>query len=444
MPASVELQAPGIAVEPGETATVSVRVRNTGQVVDEFTFEVLGDAASWASVEPARLPLFPGADGETRVVFRPPRGSSPVAGQIPFGVRVRSREDATFSYVAEGRVQVGIVRNLSARITPRTSTASRTSGRGVHRVRIENAGNAPTAVRVSAADPDELVAFDIRPSSPTVAPGTSMEVVVAATARQRPIQGASQSLPFQVTISADEATPIVLDGALLRRPLLSFGLLPLAAIAVAIVAVAAIFGRSILGANTPSPSPSASAPVVQPTSTAAGGTTPTTAPPTPETATVEPSAVEATAQPTPEPTATISVPEAAASFARLSVEDPDNSESVVREIRFSADGPGTVSATIGRIDGGSRLRICLQPEGADENCSSVGEGTVSAATGEGSTTWILTIAGDELGMAPAFDLGLDFTSNAPQLALTGFRFSGASAATNGIDVRIRARNPGPM
>ena len=61
MGASVTLTAPSIGVVPGGEATLELRLRNTGTVVDEFSLSVLGDAAGWASVEPPTISLFPGA-----------------------------------------------------------------------------------------------------------------------------------------------------------------------------------------------------------------------------------------------------------------------------------------------------------------------------------------------------------------------------------------------
>ena len=84
--ASVTLVNAAAAVEPGQEAAVDVRVRNTGTVVDEFTLEVLGDSAGWATVEPSVVSLFPGAEGTARIVFRPPRQSSTPAGSVPYGL----------------------------------------------------------------------------------------------------------------------------------------------------------------------------------------------------------------------------------------------------------------------------------------------------------------------------------------------------------------------
>jgi hypothetical protein len=89
--ASVTLVNPSVAVEPGAEAVVDLQLRNTGAVVDEFTFDILGDTAAWTTVDPATLSLFPGAEGTARIVFRPPRAATTPAGAIRYGLRARSR-----------------------------------------------------------------------------------------------------------------------------------------------------------------------------------------------------------------------------------------------------------------------------------------------------------------------------------------------------------------
>src|SRR5436853_7643962 len=94
MAANVVIDQSSVSVVPGSTATCTVRVRNTGAVVDAFTLTVLGQPAAWTTVVPAALSLFPGADGTIDLHFAPPRSASVGSGAQPFGVRVVGSEDA--------------------------------------------------------------------------------------------------------------------------------------------------------------------------------------------------------------------------------------------------------------------------------------------------------------------------------------------------------------
>src|SRR2546422_10513106 len=102
MAATATLASKAVTVTPGGEAISEVRVRNSGTVVDQFTVEVLGDASAWAIVEPAVIPLFPGAEAVARIRFKPPKSSSGPARAVPFRVRVKRREEPRASLVERG------------------------------------------------------------------------------------------------------------------------------------------------------------------------------------------------------------------------------------------------------------------------------------------------------------------------------------------------------
>src|SRR5437763_10733451 len=120
MAATATLASKAVTVTPGGEAVTEVRVRNSGTVVDQFTIEVLGDASAWAIVEPAVVPLFPGAEAVARIKFKPPKSSSVPARAVPFAVRVKSREDALASLVEVVVVVVGSFYVTSAELFSRT------------------------------------------------------------------------------------------------------------------------------------------------------------------------------------------------------------------------------------------------------------------------------------------------------------------------------------
>src|SRR5947208_11902150 len=120
MAATAPVASKAVTVTPGGEAVSEVRIRNSGTVVDQFTLEVLGDASAWAIVEPAVIPLFPGAEAVARVRFKPPKSSSVLARAVPFAVRVKSREDARASPREEGVVDVGPFHDTFDRPVPRT------------------------------------------------------------------------------------------------------------------------------------------------------------------------------------------------------------------------------------------------------------------------------------------------------------------------------------
>ena len=215
--ASVTLVTPAVAVEPGQSVSITVKVRNTGSVVDEFVLDVLGDAAAWAAVEPPTINLFPGAEGEAKAVFRPPRAAGTPSGLVPFGLRARSREDPAGSAVEEGSVTVGAFADPHAELVPRTS---RGSGSGSHDIAVDNRGNTRLSAEIEATDADRSCTFDVKPPAVVVEPGMAGFAKVKVSPAKRFWRGQPKTRPFQLFIKPEGGLPITLDGTLLQESIL--------------------------------------------------------------------------------------------------------------------------------------------------------------------------------------------------------------------------------
>ena len=243
------LEPANVAVEPGAQGGLTVRVRNSGSIVDRFELTVVGPLAPFAHAEPAALSLFPGQEGEARIVFTAPRESAPQAGTFPYGVRVRAAADPAGATVEEGRVTIGAFTDASAEIVPQTSRGSRV---GRHEVIIENRGNAPVDVVVGAADPDRLVDFEVRPDRLAIAPGGRASVAIRAAAKDTFFLGSKQPHPFNVEVRPGKAAPIALRGTLLQGPVLPSWLLPVGGLALAAL-IALVVVPGLMGARDVDP-----------------------------------------------------------------------------------------------------------------------------------------------------------------------------------------------
>jgi hypothetical protein len=295
--ASVTLVTPAVAVEPGQSVSVSVKVRNTGTVVDEFALDVLGDSAAWATVEPPTINLFPGAEGEAKAVFRPPRAASTPAGLVPFGLRARSREDAAGSAVEEGSVTVGAFADPHAELVPRTSRGSRA---GSHDVAVDNRGNTRLSAEIEATDADQQLKFDVKPPAVVVDPGMAGFTKVRVMPAKRFWRGQPKTRPFQLFIKPEGGLPITLDGTLLQESVLPPWFLKALLLALLALVALAIFWLFLLkpsiedAATVAVSSPLASLkadvnkalgdaglPTMAPDGSGGGGASPTAAAPTP-------------------------------------------------------------------------------------------------------------------------------------------------------------------
>jgi hypothetical protein len=336
MPAAIFLETSHLEVDPGRDVFATVTVRNTGQIVDEFRFDLVGVPAVWATVTPPSISLFPGTGGAVQVRFAPPRDPSVPPTTETFGVRVRSSADPTFSYVEEGDLTVRPFAELAARIVPRSSRASLLRRRARHRLVVENTGNAALVVEAAAADPDERLDLSVVPPAVTVNPGGTATLLVAARARERVISGQPRTLQFVVATAPAAGSPpttlltpggpvsaplrppgrlnplipgtgslLRLDGSVVVRPLLAFGLPQLAAVAVPLALVAIVVGGALgRGGASPTLQPTAPAPA-QSAGALGAVVSPTPATAVTDSPTPRPTLAAATASPSPAPRSVI-------------------------------------------------------------------------------------------------------------------------------------------
>ena len=205
------------AVEPGGQASVAIRVRNTGSVVDQFAFQILGDAGAWTTVQPADPVALPGGRGD-RDNHLPPATRGVRPGRPNAVRRARHLERGpNGSVVEEGVLNIAPFSDVFAELAPRTS---RGSGGATHDLAIDNRGNATLNAAIEAIDPDRLLTFDIRPPGVLADAGTASFSKVAVKPRRRFWRGPSQTRPFQVLIQQPSAPPLTVDGTLVQEAIL--------------------------------------------------------------------------------------------------------------------------------------------------------------------------------------------------------------------------------
>ena len=236
MGVSVAIDGATAAVVPGQRATRRVWLRNTGAIVDQFELDIVGDASSWSVVEPSTVNLLPGQEHHAQIVFAPPRSSRVSEGPVSFALRVMSREDTAGSVVHESSVDVAPYTQVAGELVPRTSTGSRT---GRHELALDNLGNRPELVSISAADQDRLLTFRISPANPTLLPGTATFISIRARPKRTFVIGANKTIPFDVIATPRDADPVALPGSMVQRALLPkwfFRAVVLAAVAAVLLA----------------------------------------------------------------------------------------------------------------------------------------------------------------------------------------------------------------
>jgi hypothetical protein len=243
MGVAVGFDATQILLTPGDETATEVRIRNTGQVVDRFDLDILGDAASWIRVQPASVNLLPGVEQVVQLVFAPPRSSAVVAGDATFALRALSHEDTEGSVIHEAVVHVTPFTEIAADLVPRTSRGSR---RGRHEIAVDNTGNHPTMVELRPLDPDGMLEFRLERSALDAEPGTASFVDLQARPVKRFVRGQNKTLPFQVDIIAEGEEPVTVSGSMLQEAMLPKWVMVAALCVVAGVAALALFWYTLV------------------------------------------------------------------------------------------------------------------------------------------------------------------------------------------------------
>lgn len=273
-----------LQVDPGAEASLLVRVRNRGTIVDRFDIAVVGPTAGWATVDPPSLRLFPDKEGEARVTFRPPRAPTPASDTYPFGVAVRAASDANASTVEEGHVSVAPFVQLTTEIVPQTSRGSRS---GSHDVTVHNIGNSVADVSVKASDPDRLLTFEVLPERAGLRPDGATTIRARVKPKETFFLGPAKRIPFAVQVDEPTAGSYQIPATIEQHAIIPSWIKPVAGLAIAGVVALAFLPKLLFPEPAATVAPTqfvfvpTPAPITAPPVTVAPITAPPTAVPTP-------------------------------------------------------------------------------------------------------------------------------------------------------------------
>jgi hypothetical protein len=180
-------------------------------------------------------------------------------------------------------VSVAAFSEVTADLVPRTSRGRRGAN---HKLAVDNRGNTPVEVRLSAIEADGLLRSSVAPPTMSAPPGSATFAKIRLRPVKRFVQGPSKTHAFQARVERDDADPLVLDGIMRQDPLVASWALKAVAIVAAVAAVAAIGWVSLLRPEIKSAAKSqvtrqlaaASAPTAQTPSAAPGATAPAATP----------------------------------------------------------------------------------------------------------------------------------------------------------------------
>ncbi|MGW4345628.1 ricin-type beta-trefoil lectin domain protein [Streptomyces sp. NPDC004690] len=208
------LEPASATVDPGGSTRVRLRLRNTGDVVDEYRFEPVGDIAPWTTVEPQTLRLYPGTTGTVELTFAPPRTPDAIAGPNPYAVRITPTEHPEAVTVPEGNLTITPFTEVRAELVPPTVKGR---FRGRPRLAVDNLGNTKVTASVSGSDNGDQLSYDLHPSNVQIEPGRA--AFVKATLKPRKIIwfGAKEQRPYTLSVQRSGANPLPVEGTYLQR-----------------------------------------------------------------------------------------------------------------------------------------------------------------------------------------------------------------------------------
>lgn len=204
-----------VRLDPGGHATRQVLVRNLGLTTERLTFEVVGPAASWTTLDPPVLILGPEAAAQIAVHFHPPRVAHVRAGPMPFGVLTTSARERT-GRVVEQLVEMGRFTDVVAELV----AASVRRARATYGLTVANRGNVTVRVNLRGRDSGGELRVRCMPTSLTVFPGAAGHSRIRVRSARRHWRGPPVARPFQIVVDYGGCIPLVVPEELILHPIL--------------------------------------------------------------------------------------------------------------------------------------------------------------------------------------------------------------------------------
>lgn len=208
------LEPASTTVDPGNTATVQLRLRNTGDVVDEYRCVPVGDIAPYVTVEPPSIRLFPGTTGTVELTFAPPRTPDATAGPNPYGVRITPTEHPEAATVPEGNLTITPFTEVRAELVPHTVKGR---FRGRPRLAIDNIGNTTLTASVNGSENGDQLSYEIHPANVQIEPGRAAFVNTTVRPRQITWFGRKESRPYRLVVRRSGTQPLTVDGVYVQK-----------------------------------------------------------------------------------------------------------------------------------------------------------------------------------------------------------------------------------
>jgi|GEM_PF-2538975 len=237
---TVRIDPEHIALDAGGTGQVLIQLENRSTVVDEYSIEVLGEAAAWTTPERSRAAVMPNGSAAVQVSIRPPRAPFPPAGSVPIGFRVRSSVDPSLLVVEECHVELRPFVEIEAELTPRTARGRFSA---THRLQVANQGNAQVDVSVRAEVQQGDCKIEIPPGGLQIEAGDRKTAKIKVRPSRSVWQGGQEMHSYRLNLLPQGGKPVAIDGMMRQLPIARIPTALLVAAALVLGGAYAVYGR---------------------------------------------------------------------------------------------------------------------------------------------------------------------------------------------------------
>lgn len=192
-----------------------LKIGNGGNAPADISLSVSNPDDQLAfQLESEKLTLQPGEGASVKLQVSP-KDAAQLAQGVPQSFRVTLTAPDTPDVTLDGAYMRVTLVELEGKLEPE---ASRSTGTAEHWITLNNKGNSPAAVTMSASDPGQLLGFQLTPSNLTVDAGGSARVRLWVGLRPRgesqedPREAGQVAIPFQVLARTGDSTPVELNG----------------------------------------------------------------------------------------------------------------------------------------------------------------------------------------------------------------------------------------
>lgn len=204
-------------VVPGDTTVLSLVVSNLGDHTERYALSPTGVAASWTTLRPAYLTIFPGSHQSIDVEVTAPRPPAASAGPSALGVRVVPHGEP--DDIVNADVTLAVAPTHERRVSV-LDPAVRGRRRGSFDVLVENLGNVQAVCRLHVVEPTGRLDASIDTPVVRVEPGGAVLAQIRVTARRLLWDRRTRSIGFRIDADEPGVSTTSSNGSFLQTPVL--------------------------------------------------------------------------------------------------------------------------------------------------------------------------------------------------------------------------------